>query len=141
MPSLTRKQLGCTHLVDAATLTGAIVVALGHLCRASSPTTMRMRERVMAAAQSRGRTHVAHAARRRIPGLAEDAFMRISPTSAGAGAALTAAMFLKEFVGDTPWVHLDIAGTAWLDDAKPWLAKGPTAVPLGSFVQLAVNWK
>jgi leucyl aminopeptidase len=57
------------------------------------------------------------------------------------GGACSAAMFIKEFVGDTPWVHVDNAGTAWLDDAKPWLAKGPTGVPLGSFVQLALNWK
>ncbi len=35
-------------------------------------------------------------------------------------------MFLKEFVGDTPWLHLDIASTAWNDDAKAWIASGPT---------------
>ena len=40
------------------------------------------------------------------------------------GGAITAAMFLKEFAEDTPWVHLDIAGTAWLDDEKPHLAQG-----------------
>jgi len=57
------------------------------------------------------------------------------------GGACTAAMFLKEFVEDTPWVHVDIAGTAWIDEPKPFLAKGPTAVPLGSFVQLALDWK
>jgi leucyl aminopeptidase len=56
------------------------------------------------------------------------------------GGACTAAMFLKEFVEDTPWVHVDSAGTAWLDDAKPHLAKGPTGIPLGSFVNLAMNW-
>jgi leucyl aminopeptidase len=38
-------------------------------------------------------------------------------------------------------VHLDIAYTAWLDDAKPWLAKGPTGVALRSFVQIALDWK
>ena len=35
-------------------------------------------------------------------------------------------MFLKEFVGDTPWIHLDIAGVAWMEDNKPWIAKGPS---------------
>jgi leucyl aminopeptidase len=44
-------------------------------------------------------------------------------------------------VGDTPWVHVDIAGTAWLDDAKPWMPKGPSAIPLGSFVKLAQEWQ
>ena len=42
------------------------------------------------------------------------------------GGAVTAAMFLKEFVGETPWLHLDIAGVAWMEDNKPWIAKGPS---------------
>jgi leucyl aminopeptidase len=58
-----------------------------------------------------------------------------------AGGASSAAVFLKEFVGDTPWIHVDIAGTAWLDDAKPYMAKGPTGIPIGTFVKLAQNWK
>jgi len=57
------------------------------------------------------------------------------------GGAITAAMFLKEFAEDTPWVHLDIAGTAWLDDGKPFLAKGPSGVPVRTLVRLATNWK
>ena len=52
------------------------------------------------------------------------------------GGAVTAAMFLREFVGDTPWVHLDIAGTAWLDDAKPIMAKEPPA----SASARSLNW-
>jgi leucyl aminopeptidase len=54
--------------------------------------------------------------------------------------SITAAWFLKEFTGELPWVHLDIAGTAWLDDAKPWMAKGPTGIPVRTFVHLATNW-
>ncbi len=55
------------------------------------------------------------------------------------GGAITAAMFLKEFTGDAPWVHLDIAGTAWHDDAKPHMAKGPTGVCVRTFVELAMG--
>jgi len=51
------------------------------------------------------------------------------------GGAVTAAMFLKEFVGDTPWIHLDIAGVAWMEDAKPWIAKGPSGIPVRSLVE------
>ena len=51
------------------------------------------------------------------------------------GGAVTAAMFLKEFVGDTPWIHLDIAGVAWMEDQKPWIAKGPSGVPVRSLVE------
>jgi leucyl aminopeptidase len=56
------------------------------------------------------------------------------------GGATTAAMFLKEFVGDTPWMHLDIAGTAWMEDAKPWIAKGPSGVPVRSLVEFAQDF-
>ena len=55
------------------------------------------------------------------------------------GGASTAAAFLREFVADTPWIHLDIAGTAWNDDAKPWLAKGPTGVALRTLVHLVLS--
>ena len=56
------------------------------------------------------------------------------------GGSITAAMFLREFVGETPWVHLDIAGTAYLDDAKSYMAKGPTGVGVRTFVKLATTW-
>ncbi len=51
------------------------------------------------------------------------------------GGAITAAMFLKEFVGETPWIHLDIAGTAWIDDNKPWQSKGPSGVAVRSITE------
>src|ERR1700687_2673234 len=54
--------------------------------------------------------------------------------------AITGARFIKEFTGDTPWIHLDIAGTAWNDDAKPWLAKGPTGVALRTLVHLVLSY-
>src|SRR5574342_759837 len=57
------------------------------------------------------------------------------------GGAITAALFLREFVESTPWVHLDIAGTAWLDEAKPFQAKGPSGVPVRTLVRLAMQWK
>ena len=55
-------------------------------------------------------------------------------SSGDGGGASTAAAFLKEFVGETPWIHLDIAGTAWLDDAKPWMAKGASGVAVRTLV-------
>ena len=51
------------------------------------------------------------------------------------GGAITAAMFLKEFVGETPWLHLDIAGCAWIDEQKPWTARGPSGVGVRSIVE------
>src|SRR5438045_5785526 len=51
------------------------------------------------------------------------------------GGAVTAAMFLKEFAQETPWIHLDIAGTAWMDDNKAWIAKGPSGIAVRSLVE------
>jgi len=48
---------------------------------------------------------------------------------------VTAAMFLKEFAEETPWIHLDIAGTAWMDDNKAWIAKGPSGIAVRSLVE------
>jgi len=56
---------------------------------------------------------------------------------AGAAGSITAAMFLKEFFGDVPWAHLDIAGTAWADEAKPYLPKGPSGVAVRTLANLA----
>ena len=53
---------------------------------------------------------------------------------------ITAAKFLQEFVGDTPWVHLDIANTAWNEDEKPYLPKGPTGVAMRSLVEFALSY-
>ena len=51
------------------------------------------------------------------------------------GGAVTAAMFLKEFVDQTPWIHLDIAGVAWMEENKSWIAKGPTGIAVRSLVE------
>ena len=77
--------------------------------------------------------------------LLKSAFADLGNIGGRAGGAISAAWFLREFVGETPWVHLDIAGTAWLDDAKPYMAKGPTGVGVRTFCapgdRLAVNLK
>ena len=58
----------------------------------------------------------------------------------GAGAT-TGAVFLQEFVEETPWIHLDIAGTAWLDGSSSWMPAGPTGVTVRSLIHLAENFK
>jgi leucyl aminopeptidase len=55
-----------------------------------------------------------------------------------AAGACTAAMFLREFAENVPWVHLDIAGTAWAEEAKPWQAKGPSGVAVRLLAELAL---
>jgi leucyl aminopeptidase len=135
-----RKQ-GCTHLVDAATLTGAIVVALGHLNVGLFANDDALRDRVLQAAKAEGERMCPMPLEDDYKEYLKSAFADLANVGGRWGGAVTAAMFLKEFAGDTPWVHLDIAGTAWLDEPKPFLAKGPAGVPVRTLVRLATEWK
>jgi len=134
------QQLGCTHLVDAATLTGAIAVALGHTSSGVFASDDALRERWMSAAKEAGEKMWHMPLDDEYREQLKTVYADIQNIGGRWGGACSAAMFLKEFAGETPWVHVDIAGTAWLDDEKPFLAKGPTGIPLGSFVNLAMNW-
>ncbi len=134
------QRLGCTHLVDAATLTGAIVVALGSVNIGAFTNNDGMLGRVMAAAKSEGEKAWHMPLDDEYKDLLKSAFADLGNIGGRWGGAISAAWFLREFVGDTPWVHLDIAGTAWLDDSKPYLAKGPTGVCVRTFTKLATDW-
>jgi leucyl aminopeptidase len=135
------QRLGCTHLVDAATLTGAVVVALGHVNVGLFANDDALRERVMLAARAEGEKMWHMPLEDDYKDYLKSAFADIPNVGGRYGGAVTAAMFLKEFADPTPWVHLDIAGTAWLDDSKPFLAKGPTGMPLRTMVRLAMDWQ
>jgi leucyl aminopeptidase len=131
------RQLGATHLIDAATLTGAVVVALGYhnvgvfsnndaFADAFAASTIHAGEKMW-----------------RLP-VDQDYFDHIRSeiadiknTGGRWGGAITAALFLKEFVDGKPWIHLDIAGTAWLEEAKAWMPKGPSGIAVRSLVDFA----
>jgi leucyl aminopeptidase len=135
------KQLGCTHLIDVATLTGAIVVALGHTSSGVFSSDDQLLARWMTASKEAGEKMWHMPLDDEYRDQLKTVYADIQNIGTRWGGACSAAMFLREFAGDTPWVHVDVAGTAWLDDAKPFLAKGPAGVPLGSLVNLAINWK
>jgi leucyl aminopeptidase len=136
------KQLGATHLVDAATLTGAIVVALASInVGVFGGADQAWTDKVLASARAAGEKMwpmpMDDEYREYIKGTVAD----IQNIGSGkGGGSITGAWFIREFAGDTPWVHLDIAGTAWNDDAKSWLAKGPTGVALRTLVHLAMSY-
>jgi leucyl aminopeptidase len=134
------KRLGCTHLVDAATLTGAIVVALGYVNVGVFSNDDALREKLLAAAKSSGEKMWHMPLDDDYKEALKSVFADIPNVGNRWGGAITAAMFLKEFVDQTPWVHLDIAGTAWLEESKPYLAKGPSGVPVRTLVRLALDW-
>jgi leucyl aminopeptidase len=135
------RRQGCTHLVDAATLTGAIVVALGHLRVGLFSNNDGLRDRVLAAAETEGERTWAMPLDEEYKDYLKSAFADLANIGGRWGGAITAAMFLKEFAEETPWVHLDIAGTAWIDDEKPHLAKGPSGLPVRTMVRLAMDWE
>ena len=129
------RQLGATHLIDAATLTGAVVVALGGVNAGVFANNDEMYARFEKAEQRAGekmwRMPLDDEYREQIKsGIAD-----IKNTGGRYGGAVTAAMFLREFVEDTPWIHLDIAGTAWTEENKSWIALGPSGIPVRSIVE------
>jgi leucyl aminopeptidase len=134
------RQQGCTHLVDAATLTGAIVVALGHLHSGLFGNDDAMLERTLAAARAEGEKLWPMPLDEEYKDELKSPFADLPNIGTRWGGAITAAMFLKQFADPTPWVHLDIAGTAWLEEKKPYMPKGPTGVGVRTMVRLALGW-
>jgi len=134
------QRLGCTHLVDSATLTGSIVVALGHVNIGAFTNNQPFLDKLMAAAKAEGEKMWQMPIDEEYKEALKSDFADLHNIGGRPGGSVTAAMFLKDFVNDFPWVHLDIAGTAWLEESKPYLAKGATGVGVRTFVRLAQNW-
>jgi leucyl aminopeptidase len=135
------KQLGATHLIDAATLTGAIVVALANVNAGVFGSDQAFTDKLLASSKAAGekmwQMPIDDEYREFIKGSVGD----IQNIGSGkGGGAITGAMFIKEFTGDTPWIHLDIAGTAWNDDQKPWMAKGATGTAVRTLVHLLMSY-
>jgi leucyl aminopeptidase len=134
------QRLGCTHLVDAATLTGAIAVALGGVRAGAFTNNQPFLDRLLGAAATQGEKMWQMPLDDEYKEQLKSAFADLPNIGTRWGGAVTAAYFLKEFADPTPWVHLDIAGTAWLDEPKPALAKGPSGICVRTFVELALGW-
>jgi leucyl aminopeptidase len=129
------RQLGCTHLVDAATLTGAVVVALGYANAGVFANDDDIYNRFHAANEKAGEKMWRMPLDDEYKEQIRSSIADIMNTGGRWGGAITAAMFLKEFAEETPWIHLDIAGTAWMEEQKPWIAKGPSGIALRSLIE------
>src|SRR5262245_185461 len=131
------RRLGATHLVDVATLTGACVVALGKITTGLFGTPAAWVEPVRAVADRAGDRAwpmpIFDEYREQLKSEIAD-FTNTGGRPAG---SITAALFLSEFTGGLPWAHLDIAGTAWAEEAKPYMPKGPTGVGVRTLAELA----
>jgi leucyl aminopeptidase len=131
------RELGATKIVDCATLTGACVVALGHAASGVMSNDDAFANDFLSIVGDVGERYW------RLP-LYDDFDRQIKSeiadlknTGGRWGGAETAGAFLKAFVADVPWIHLDIAGTAYLDTESSYLAKGPTGTPVRALVALA----
>ena len=130
---------GATHLVDVATLTGAIVIALGRVRSGLFGHPDSWRDAVVRAADAAGD--------RVWPMPTDDDYFEplkseiadMMNVGGRPGGAITAAMFLKQFAAGRPWAHLDIAATAWAEEAKPWQPKGATSVAVRTLIELAMT--
>lgn len=129
------KRFNPAVVIDAATLTGAIVMGLGHNAVGVFGAERNVVDEVLAAGERAGE-----------PGwplpLWDDYKEQIKSdvadvrqTGGRAAGSITAALFLKEFVDGYPWVHLDVAGTAYSQTDLGWIPKGPTGTPVGTFVE------
>ncbi|HVB40349.1 MAG TPA: leucyl aminopeptidase [Terriglobales bacterium] len=130
------RQQGATHVIDSATLTGACVVALGHVNSgvfANDEAFFQLFQRALErSGEKMWRLPLDQEYADQIKGTVGD----VLNTGGRWGGAITAAQFLQAFVGDTPWIHLDIAGTAWIEENKPWMPKGPTGTPTYTLIEL-----
>jgi leucyl aminopeptidase len=131
------RQLGATHMIDAATLTGACVVALAGVNVGLFANDDTMYQRFAQAHNRAGEKMWRLPLDAEYQDLIKSNIADIVNSGGRWGGAVTAAMFLKEFVADTPWIHLDIAGTAWLEDNKAWIAKGPSGTAVRSIIEFA----
>ena len=129
------KHLGATRLVDLATLTGSIIIALGTHRAGLFSNDDEWAARVLGASARAGepawRMPVSDDYKKRIESMIAD-----YKNYGGKPDATAAALLLSKFAGETPWVHLDIAGTAWYDSATPYAPKGASGAGVRTLVEL-----
>lgn len=128
-------------MVDLATLTGAIVISLGKwatgLFGNHEALTEALREAGETTAERAWTMPLWDVHREAVRSEVAD----IKNTAGRDGSSSTAAAFLENFVGDTPWVHMDIAGTGWGNTPGPYQCKGATGVGVRMLLELLRNWK
>ncbi len=130
-----REKYGPRAMLDAATLTGSVVIALGHHAIGLMGSDEGVVEAVRAAGERTGERcwelplwDVYH---QQLDSEVAD-LKNVGGRPAG---SITAGRFLRAFVEDVPWAHLDIAGTAWKDEPEAYLRKGATGVPTRLFIE------
>jgi leucyl aminopeptidase len=131
------EQLGATHLVDVATLTGAVSRALGDLVTGAFGTDRAWTDEVLAAGARAGERYWELPLVDEYVTEMESWYGDVTNSGSAEGGLVKSGLFLREFA-TVPWVHLDIAGTAYFRRAKPWAARGASGVSHATLVELAL---
>lgn len=128
------RKLGATQVIDMATLTGAVSIALGDVNTAILGTDQELIDRVIAVGREVGEKFWQLPLDREYTRQIKSDIADIKNVGGRKAGTITAAAFLKEFADGISWAHLDIAGTAWGDEAKPYRAKGPTGIAVRTLI-------
>lgn len=126
-------------IIDLATLTGAVVIALGHHAIGMMGTSEPLMACLRAAGEQTGERVWPLPLFEEYSKQIKSDIADIKNTGGREAGSIIGGAFLKEFVGDTPWVHLDIAGTAWTREAKPYIPKGATGVGVRLLTEALFN--
>jgi len=128
---------GATRIVDMATLTGAVIVALGDINTGIMGNDQQLVDEIVDCGKEAGENYwqlpVSKDYSKQIKSDIAD-IKNIGPR--GKAGTIMGAVFIQEFVDKAKWAHLDIAGTAWADNVKPFQAKGPTGVAVRTLIKL-----
>ena len=129
------KKLGATQIIDMATLTGAVSIALGDVNTAILGTDQALIDQVIATGKEVGEKFWQLPLDREYTKQIKSDIADIKNVGGKKAGTITAAAFLKEFADGISWAHLDIAGTAWSDSATPYRAKGPTGIAVRTLIE------
>ena len=130
-----------TCVVDLATLTGAVILGLGHHRTGLIGNNQNLVERVIAAGDKCGEPLWQLPIDKEYAKQIDSDVADIKNTGGRPAGTITAAAYLQKFVGDTPWTHMDIAGTAWDFTSKSYIPKGPSGTGVRTLAELIRNWK
>ncbi len=134
------RERGARAIIDFATLTGACVVALGPFAAGLLGNDETLQDKIRAAAERTGERVWTLPLWQEYKDKIKSDVADIKNTGGREGGAITAAAFLAKYVGDTPWAHLDIAGTAWTTTEHPYFAKGATGYGVRLLAELLTRW-
>jgi leucyl aminopeptidase len=133
------KKIDAKAIIDVATLTGACHIALGDLCSGAFPNNQELADRLIASGRETGELLWQLPMYDEYKEQLKSDIADIKNIGGRFGGAITAAKFLGEFVNNTPWVHLDIAGTYYTDKEKGYVTKGGTGVPVRTLIDLVLK--